>query len=803
MGYQGIFTNSKRMNCRLFIKLFLMLWVLMPALVFARDIHVTTGGNDAAEGSLDHPVATLHRAQLLARQSHTPGEAVHVILHAGTYYLPETLSLTAEDSGTKDSPTIWEAQPNETVVISGGTVLKNLVWTSYKDGILQSKVPDDLQTDQLFINGDRQILARYPNYDPNITIFNGYAADCISPERVARWADPTGGFFHAMHPSLWGDFSYLITGKDDKGNLKMEGGWQGNRAAKPNVKYRFVENIFEELDSPGEWFLNSKTHVLYLYPPVGMDLSKATIEVPRMKNLIEFQGSEKSPVKWVDFSGITFRHTLRTFMETKEPLLRTDWTIHRGGAIFFNGSEDCSLQNCYIDQVGGNAVFVNNYNRRVKISECRIDKAGATGVMFCGDPGAVRNPLFEYNKRQSLDQIDTTPGPNTNNYPADCLVDNCLITLIGRFEKQATGVGIDMASRITVSHCSIYDTPRAGINIGDGCWGGHIIEFCDVFDTVKETGDHGSFNSWGRDRYWGLKGVDLNNITKTANRDLPLADVIEPITLRNSRWRCDHGWDIDLDDGSSNYHIYNNLCLHGGIKNREGFDRTVENNICVGNSFHSHVWFGNSDDVFSHNIVFEPYKPVGMPAIWGKEIDYNLLQKSKATAAAPANELQMISKQDQHSVKADAMFVDPEHGDYTVKPDSPALSLGFKNFPMDQFGVQTPALKAIARTPSFAITQETASTRSRKIQQWMGAKIRNIVGMGEMSAHGLPGETGVLVLDLSPDSPLGKAGLQKNDVILGVNRKKIDSINDLPANSVTSLSVSRDQNVIAITVPTR
>jgi len=54
-----------------------------------------------------------------------------------------------------------------------------------------------------------------------------------------------------------------------------------------------------------------------------------------------------------------------------------------------------------------------------------------------------------------------------------------------------------MAMRIKVRHCSIYDCPRAGINIGDGCWGGHIIEYCDVFDTVKESGDHGAFNSWG------------------------------------------------------------------------------------------------------------------------------------------------------------------------------------------------------------------------------------------------------------------------------------------------------------------
>jgi len=81
--------------------------------------------------------------------------------------------------------------------------------------------------------------------------------------------------------------------------------------------------------------------------------------------------------------------------------------------------------------------------------------------------------------------------------------------------------------------------------------------------------------------------------------------------LRNNRWRCDHGWDIDLDDGSTNYEITNNLCLNGGLKLREGFYRLAENNIMVNNSFHPHVWYGNSEDVFRRNIVFGPYRPSG------------------------------------------------------------------------------------------------------------------------------------------------------------------------------------------------
>ena len=160
-----------------------------------------------------------------------------------------------------------------------------------------------------------------------------------------------------------------------------------------------------------------------------------------------------------------------------------------------------------------------------------------------------------------------------------------------------------MSEAITVSHCSIYDVPRAGINIGDGCWGGHLIEGCDVFDTVQETGDHGSFNSWGRDRYW-LPNIDAVNERVKKDPELPTLDCRKPIVLRHNRWRCDHGWDIDLDDGSSNYLIEDNLCLHGGIKLREGYGRIVRNNIIVGSSFHPHVWYQKQSATCSEsNIV--------------------------------------------------------------------------------------------------------------------------------------------------------------------------------------------------------
>jgi hypothetical protein len=766
--------------------------------------YVSPVGDDANAGTLEKPFATLQRAQRAARQKQGG-----VFLRGGTYYLPETLVFTAQDSGTKDAPLVVQNFRDEKPVISGGVRLDRLDWQPYTNGILQAKVAADLQTEEIFINGERQILARYPNYDPKAQYFDGFAADAISAQRAARWADPAGGYYHAMHPALWGDFTWRITGKETNDQVRIEGGWQNNRGAAAHRQIRFVENIFEELDAPGEWFLNTNTHTLYFYPPAGLDLKNAVFEATRLRTLVEFRGDLEHPAKWISMRGLTFRHAARTVMDTREPLLRSDWAIYRGGAIFFNGAEDCALEESFIDQVGGNAIFVNNYNRRLTIRATQIAKAGASGICFVGDPQAARSPLFNYGQVQQLAEIDRTPGPKTENYPANCLVEDCLIHLTGRVEKQTAGVEIDLAQGITVRHCSIYDMPRAGINIGDGCWGGHVIEFCDIFDTVKETGDHGSFNSWGRDRYWRPNINEVNAWIRQIP-DLPKLDAVMPVVLANNRWRCDHGWDIDLDDGSSFYIITNNLCLHGGIKNREGFGRIVENNIMVDGGYDPHVWFAESGDIFRRNIMWTAYRPANMHRPpWGAEMDFNLVHDSSAIPNVPAARLRQQSGRDEHSVIADAQFIDPAHGDYRVKDGSPALALGFVNFRMDQFGVQKPELRALSRVPQLPQPKTPAPAavaRDTTPAKWLDALVRNIADQGEMSAFGLPGVTGVLVLEVPADSVLAKAGLQRNDVILSINGDRIaDSaalLRQYPvapaAGSSCKIGVTRNQKEMTV-----
>ena len=115
---------------------------------------------------------------MLARTALADGQSVTVTLRGGVYRPSETLVLTPEDSGTVDAPVLWQASPGQEVVISGGTLL-NLRWEPFRNGIFKAAVPADFESDQLFVNGERQHMARYPNFDPDQRIMNGFAADCV------------------------------------------------------------------------------------------------------------------------------------------------------------------------------------------------------------------------------------------------------------------------------------------------------------------------------------------------------------------------------------------------------------------------------------------------------------------------------------------------------------------------------------------------------------------------------------------------------------------------------------------------
>lgn len=772
-------------------------WLSSFGVYAQTEYFISTEGKDMNLGSIEAPFASLEKALEEARKE--SGE-VTLFLREGTYRLQKTVVLTKTD-GNRNKALNIRSYPGEKVVISGGQKL-DLDWKPYKKGIMCAKIEGQVQMDMLLVNGKIRHMARYPNYDEQSIRFNGTSAEATAPSRVKQWKHPETGYLHAMHRSDWGDFHYRITGKDDKNQLVLEGGWQNNRQSGLHPDNRMVENIFEELDAPGEWFFDTEESVLYYYPIEGENMEKAVVETPQLKHLFEIRGTEADPVMNIRLDGLQLTQTMRTFMERYEPLLRSDWTIYRGAAVFMEGTERCSLSDCDLYNLGGNAVFFSKYNRNAEVSGSHFTNIGASAICFVGDPQCVRSPSFEYSLFVPFDLLDREKGPKGNNYPSNCVVKDNLIHKIGLFEKQITGIELSMSQSIIISHNSIYDTPRAGINVSEGTWGGHIIEYNDIFDTVKETGDHGSFNSWGRDRFWHPDYKTMEEMT-TNHPELVLLDAVKTTTIRHNRFRCDRGWDIDLDDGSSNYHIYNNLCLNGGIKLREGFYRIVENNIIINNSFHPHVWFLQSGDVFSRNIVMSAYKPIQVRK-WGLMVDYNIFTDSIALQAAHKNGT------DKNSWVSDVLFANPSVGDFTLSDNSEAIvNGGFHNFPMDEFGVQSLRLKSISRQPEMPVPIISYGGVRAQIERWQGVELKNLTTLGERSATGMDSERGVYVLSVDPLESMHTL-LKTNDVILKVNNRQtntskefFEALKDSKPGDKITLVVFRFQKEISLSVELR
>ena len=193
-----------------------------------QTLFVSSKGDDRNSGTEEQPLATLKRAQEVVRACKQNGP-ITVCLRQGTYYLNETLIFGAEDSGTKDAPIVYRAYEDEEVVVSGAESL-DLIWEDAGDGLVKAKVPEGLDFDQLFINGEKMVRCRYPNADPGDGFFDGSiqwvspetSQDAIDSTRLKGYANPVGAFVHGMMSMGWGTLHFRILEKEPDGVYTFE-----------------------------------------------------------------------------------------------------------------------------------------------------------------------------------------------------------------------------------------------------------------------------------------------------------------------------------------------------------------------------------------------------------------------------------------------------------------------------------------------------------------------------------------------------------------------------------------------------
>lgn len=709
-------------------------------------------------------------------------EQIIITFSAGRHRLDRPIEILAGSRLAQKASVIIEGSPDGETQISGTQQIFP-VWEPYDAHIYVADIGPGRKIDAFYVNDKRQVLARYPNEQKGV-VLDGFCKDAIAPERVARWSDPTGGYIRALHDREWGGNSYIIDGKTADNHLLYHWVGDNNRGSGMHTVKRMVENIFEELDEAREWYYNVRTGKLYYWPEAEVDLSSASFEIVTTEEFFRLVGRPDAPIRNITFQNLHFMRTHRTmFTRPYERPLRGDWGMVRAGAIFLENTSQITIQNARFTEMGGNAIMMSARNENNQIIQNSFHHIGATGVLLMGLLSAVRDPSMYDGDQHKTTISDFVPGPKTDEYPRSILIADNDFYDIGTYEKQTAAVCMSISSKITVARNTVHHTSRAGINVHDGTFGGHIIEGNDLFDCVTETADHGPINCWGRDRYWSVPQHDAMGYYGREKRPFALLDAVDTTVIRGNRVSANYAFGIDIDDGASNYDIYHNLCIGVGIKLRDGFDRRVHNNILIGSGFEFHMTFAENNDLIYNNIVCNAKA-------------YNMLCVNPGATTICTNNLYWnmgnpvcgLPEEDPLSEIADPHFKDFEANHFSVQPDSPALKKGFVNFPVDDadFG------RADCPKPPL---YRYIPTKQEQTYQFYDVVLSDISNEGIRSAAGIPDLDGVYIVSREVLGLFCKLGLP-----LGVG-DVIRQINDIPIRNTADFV--REFDRIALNTPTR
>lgn len=668
------------------------------------DFYVAPSGNDQWSGRLpapndqktDGPFATLARARDAVRQlrgSSSPDRPVAVLLRGGVYRFEQPLVLRPEDSGTAASPTVYQAYPNEKPILSGGRAISG--WKPAGDGVWMADLPEvkagRWTFRQLFVNGQRRARPRLPKEGcwtvaetPKIDT-SGWVGNL--PTDSDQWAKRSFQFRPGDLQPGWANLddvevvvlqfwmeARLRIQKIDAGKhavLFTGGSW---RPLTWSWGYQ-VENVCEAFQSAGTWYLDRKAGLLAYRPLPGEEPAKLEVIAPVAEQLVRFEGDPLSgrTVRHVTVSGLAFYHTHWPLPPQGQACTQAE--INVPAAIHADGAEDCRIERCDLAHLGAWGIELRRGCRGNTIAGCTFRDVAA-GAVKIGEAENCREDAAE------------TRGT---------LVCDNRILGAGQEFLGVPGIWIGQSSGNTVSHNEISGPLMWGVSVGWN-WGyfplnrarDNIIEFNHVHHVgTGLLGAHAGIYALGTSPGTVIRNNHIHHV------------------FHAERWPG-AGEGIILDNGCCGILVENNVvhdAVAGGFgTNFNCFGNLILNNIFAYGDEYQLTVFGDAPsgrpqpkgELFARNIVVWKSGPLikendwpGFATLW----DYNLYFRE---GGGPVQFMKYSPDQwrakglDEHSVIADPLFVDPARRDFRLKPDSPALKLGFKPIDLSRVGPRKP-----------------------------------------------------------------------------------------------------------------
>lgn len=458
--------------------------LLAACALSAADFHVAPTGNDASPGTPDAPFQTLTRARDAARLAKAQG-AVTVWLHGGIYWQPTPFVLGPEDSGSAEAAVVYRAVAGEDVWLNGGVPLPLAKFTpvaatetrldeAARPHVRQLQLAPELlaqlgpvwpdtwwtsrelaANNELFAGDQRLTLARWPNDDyttfgPIVEPANeagqtpefGYQGD-----RPSRWNVAENPFLYGYwRRGYRAEFIRIKAIDQESKTIQLAARNSLGALEDGGASRYFAVNLIEELDTPGEWFLDRTKGILYLWPPADA--------APLVLSLNQTAVIEGSKVEYVEFRGLGVECSARD-------------------GIRLTASNHCSVIACEVRNVAFEGIVLKGDQNL--ISGCDVHDTGDTGISVeTGD---------RYTLQAGGSVVDNCHIHHTNQ-----------ISRAGSRAVQFTGVG----GRL--SHNLIHDTGYIAIRFHGN---DHVLEYNHLFRTNVESTEGGVFYI-GRD--WTARG---------------------------------------------------------------------------------------------------------------------------------------------------------------------------------------------------------------------------------------------------------------------------------------------------------
>jgi hypothetical protein len=687
--------------------------------------YVSVKGSDRNTGTLEQPFKSLIKARTIIREQRKrhPKAAFTVLLRQGTYFLASSFVVDSLDAGTKEAPVTFSAYPNEEVHFTGGITvpiakavavtdskiiarllpeargqvlqvnLKALGITNY--GTIHSKGfghPYTTSAMEVFCNHEPLNIARWPN-DSLVSI--GKVLDPGSIPRNGDYTNRGGKFQYTVErPNRWTQaHNFWISGffkygyADDAVRIAQLDTANKTFAALQPTMYGFESgkvfqrwyafNLLEEIDRPGEYYIDRENGMLYFLPPAGglqsLEFSVAEEPLLVMEN-----------TSYVHFKNIPFEcaRGMGVYIEGgKENLI--DSCIFRNlgmvavsigkGVKSFDGLQLTGTEPSESRAIGslyGHLYEHTTFNREAgtghRISNCTIYNIGSGGIVLGGG-----------------DRVTLRKGNNQ--------VDNCRIFNFNRLERSyKAGINIDGVGN-SIRHCEIYNCPGSAILLHGN---DHVIEYNNIHHAVTDGDDMGAI-------YYGRDPSELGN--KVRYNFFHHID-------------NDHGTIMAVyhDDGACGMEVTGNVFYKAGSRTvmiGGGNDNVYRNNIFIDCPLAFHIdnrlmgWaksFVARDGLFEKRLQAMRYQQSpfasAYPATvryfddsvgWPKRnfIEGNVFVGVKTITNGKA-EWSNIGKN--LTLWGDPGFVNMSKMDFDLKPTSEIFKLmhDFKVIPFNQIGIQ-------------------------------------------------------------------------------------------------------------------